>query len=58
MGFFKRLKHKLGFHQWDVHQYIFFTDSNRGALHPGMEVVIAWKQCGVCGKSKLIHILK
>lgn len=40
-------------HQWHTHQHFFRADDN-----PRVDVVIAWKQCRRCGKSKLIHILK
>ena len=42
-------------HEWQLYQHNFVTDDRptRGRR----VVVIAWKQCGRCGKSKLIHIL-
>lgn len=39
-------------HEWIVQQHFF-----RAADDDRVEVVIAWKQCHMCGKSKLIHIL-
>jgi hypothetical protein len=40
-------------HDWYVQQHNVKADDN-----PRVVFVIAWKQCGRCAKSKLIHILK
>jgi hypothetical protein len=40
-------------HRWRVHQHNFNAEDNARVT-----VVIAWKQCAICAKSKLIHILK
>lgn len=43
---------KLHFHKWTFHQIYISADNGSCS---GM--VIAWKVCDVCAKSKLIHIL-
>lgn len=51
----KRIIQCLIRHDWNNYQEIFVTDSNMGYKR---DVVIAWKVCKRCAKSKLIHILK
>ena len=46
---------KLGFHKYVTHQEIFVTHTGYEDKH---DVVIAFKVCAKCAKSKLIHILK
>lgn len=42
---------KIGIHNWKIYQENFNSSSSNKI------VVIAWKQCECCAKSKLIHIL-
>jgi len=46
---------KFGHHIWDHYQEIFVTHTHFEDEH---RVVIAFKICHYCAKSKLIHILK
>jgi hypothetical protein len=51
----QKLKCKLGLHTWNNFQEIFVTHTN---YEDEYRVVIAFKICVYCAKSKLIHILK
>lgn len=42
-------------HRYDIHQHAIKADGT--GLGPPATLVIAWKQCRKCAKSKLIHIL-
>lgn len=49
------IKCKLGYHRkWNHYQEIFVTHTYHKDEH---KVVIAFKVCALCAKSKLIHIL-
>lgn len=55
MTFKRRLLCLLGFHRWKPFQEVFVTHTN---FEDEYRVVIAFKICNYCAKSKLIHILK
>jgi hypothetical protein len=49
----QRRKRCWGRHFWQVHQHNVAANENNCDVF-----VLAWKQCAVCAKSKLIHILE
>lgn len=51
----KRLLRCFPFHEWLTYQEIFVTHTGASFKY---DVIIAWKICKKCAKSKLIHILK